>query len=126
MTTARDLCIASLTAVRNHDRDAWLALWEDDATIEDPVGISSLDPAGKGHRGKQAIAKFYDTVIAHNTGFNFEIPRSVLCGDEVAAVVILHITAADGQKFVAEAINIYRKSPNGKLASLRSFWSANA
>ena len=122
--TAKDLCIASLTAVKNRDRKGWLALFEEDAVVEDPVGVSALDPTGRGHRGKPAIAKFYDGVITTNKDYDFEIPHAVVCGDEIAALILLQVTGADGRKAAVEAINIYRQSPNGKIASLRSFWAA--
>ena len=39
------------------DRDGWLALFTDDAVLEDPVGSSA-------HEGREAIAAFWDTVHA--------------------------------------------------------------
>ena len=39
-------------------------MFADDAIVEDPIGPSHFDPEGKGHRGKEAIAKFYDMAIA--------------------------------------------------------------
>ncbi len=122
MMTARDLALASLSAVKAGDRQAWLDLYEDDGLIQDPVGPSHLDPTGEGHKGKEAIAKFWDTFSAHQGAFDFEIHKSKLCADELAAYATLHITRKDGQKFSVEVINVYRRSPNGKLASLRSFW----
>ena len=47
-----------------HDKEAWLANFADDAIVEDPIGPSHFDPEGKGHRGKEAIAAFYDKAIA--------------------------------------------------------------
>lgn len=35
-----------------------------DAIVEDPIGPSMFDPDGRGHRGAEAIAAFYDTVVA--------------------------------------------------------------
>ena len=49
--TARDLGRASMAAVEAGDRAAWLALFADDAVVEDPVGPSAFDPEGHGHRG---------------------------------------------------------------------------
>jgi hypothetical protein len=43
---------------------AWLALFAADAVVQDPVGQSPLDPVGEGHRGHDAIGRFWDTVIA--------------------------------------------------------------
>lgn len=45
------------------DKDAWLALFADDAIVEDPIGPSHFDPEGRGHRGKEAIARFFDMAI---------------------------------------------------------------
>ena len=42
---------ASMAAVEAGDREAWLALFSDDAVVEDPVGPSMFDPEGTGHRG---------------------------------------------------------------------------
>jgi ketosteroid isomerase-like protein len=120
-TTARDLAKASLEAVKAGKRDEWLALFDDDSIVEDPVGPSALDPAGQGHKGREAIARFYDTAIAGLKTFDYEIERTCLCGDEVAVLVSFRITTADGQAMVTDAMNVYRKAPNGKLAALRSF-----
>ena len=54
-TTEHPARLAGLNSVRNvkaKDKAAWLALFADDAVIEDPVGVSPLDPSGQGHRGK--------------------------------------------------------------------------
>lgn len=122
MTTARDLGIASLTAIRANDKQAWLDLFEDDGFVQDPVGKSRMDPAGNGHHGKAAIAAFYDLFKLSMKQLNFTMHHSALGGDEVAAYVTLHIEAHDGQKFDAPVLNVYKMSKNGKIASLRSFW----
>lgn len=56
----------SWRAVQAHDREAWLALMADDVVMEDPIGASVTNPDGNGVRGKEAVAAFYDTNIAHN------------------------------------------------------------
>jgi steroid delta-isomerase len=122
MSTTRDLAIASLAALKAGDRQGWLDLYEDDALLENPVGPSQFDPLGKGRKGKEAIAGFWDTFRAQQDAFDFEIHRAKLCGNELAAYLTLHITQRGGQRVALEAIDIYRRSPNGKIASLRSFW----
>ena len=65
------------------DKEAWLALFADDAIVEDPIGPSHFDPEGKGHRGKAAIARFFDMAIAPSElSFNFE--KTYQCGNEEA------------------------------------------
>ncbi len=122
MTTARDLGLASLSAIKANDRQRWLDLFEDDAFVQDPVGVSRMDPAGNGHHGKAAIAAFYDLFKQTMKQLDFTMHKSMLCGDEVAAYITLHIATHDGQKFDVDVLNVYKASKNGKIASLRSFW----
>lgn len=63
---ARDASLKSMTAVEAGDREAWLDLFADDAVVQDPVGVSALDPTGVGHRGRDAIGAFFDNVIGPN------------------------------------------------------------
>lgn len=123
--TAADLARASLAAVRKGDRDAWLELFEDDAVVEDPVGPSPLDREGRGRRGRDEIAAFYDQVISTMTSFGYEIERCYLGGDEAAMAVTFTIGMGEGDPLVMDLINIYRRSPAGRLASLRSFWDGS-
>jgi len=123
--SAADLARASLAAVGAGDRDAWLALFEDDAVVEDPVGPSPLDPAGRGRRGRDEIARFYDEVISTMTSFDYQIERCYLGGDEAAMAVTFTIGMGDGEPLVMDLVNIYRRSPAGRLASLRSFWDGS-
>jgi steroid Delta-isomerase len=126
MTTARELGQASMAAVEARDRQAWLALFADDAVVEDPVGPSMFDPDGKGHRGHEAIAAFYDNVIAANESIAFTITQSFLCGDEVANVGVIRITFAGGSAVDVDGVYTYRMSPEGKIASIRAFWEPDA
>ena len=84
---ARDAAMKSITAVQSKDREGWLGLWHPDGLIQDPVGVSPLDPAGEGHRGIEAITAFYDKVIAPGD-IRFHIRESFACGDECALVQI--------------------------------------
>ncbi|HWE69862.1 MAG TPA: nuclear transport factor 2 family protein [Acidimicrobiales bacterium] len=126
MTTARDLGMASMAAVEVHDREAWLALFDEDSVVQDPIGPSVFDPEGKGHRGLEAIAAFYDNVIAANESIKFTIQQSFLCGDEVANVGVIRITFAGGSAVEVDGVYTYRCSPKGKIAALRAYWEVDA
>jgi len=121
--TARDLARRSQAAVKAKDRAGWLSLFAPDAIVQDPIGPSPLDPAGAGHRGPEAIAAFYDTVIAPNDSITFEIADSYLCGNEVADVGIIR-TVLPGGKHVAvvHGVYTYRSNGAGQLVALRAFW----
>lgn len=114
MTTAKELGETSLRLTKERDRDGWLALFADDAVIEDPVG-------GKPHRGIQAITEFYDSTVSTVESFDVQIERSYACGTEVAFVLRFAIVAA-GMHLDMDAVNIYGANDDGKLTSLRSFW----
>jgi steroid delta-isomerase len=121
--TARDLARRSQAAVKAKDRAGWLSLFAPDAVVQDPIGPSPLDPVGAGHRGPEAIAAFYDTVIAPNDSITFEIEDSYLCGEEVADVGVIR-TVLPGGKHVAvvHGVYTYRSNAAGQLLALRAFW----
>ena len=126
MTTARELGRQSMAAVEAGDRAAWLALFTENSVVEDPIGPSAFDPEGRGHRGLEAIAAFYDSVIAANESIRFDIRQSFLCGDEAANVGVIRITFAGGSAVEVDGIYIYRRSPDDRIASLRAFWEPDA
>ena len=124
---ARELARRSQAAVAAKDRSAWLALFADDAVVQDPIGPSPLDPGGAGHRGAAAIAAFYDTVIATAERITFEIESSYLCGDEVADVGVIRTVLPGGRQVaVVHGVYTYRSNGDGKLAALRAFWEFDA
>lgn len=122
MGRALEMSQQSLEKIAVKDREGWLALFAEDAVIEDPVGPSMFDPEGKGHRGKGAITAFYDNAIAMSEKVIITIDRSIECGDEVARVGEISITLPDGKVGRVECVNIYKVGPDGRLVSLRSFW----
>ena len=110
----------SRAAAAAGDKDAWLALFADDAIVEDPIGPSHFDPDGKGHRGKEAIARFFDMAIAPSQlEFNFE--QTFQCGHEEANVGNIVIVAS-GYRVVAEGVFTYRVDDEGKIVALRAYW----
>lgn len=118
---ARDASLASMQAVEAGDKAAWLALFADDAVVEDPIGVSALDPTGQGHRGRAAIEAFYDTVIGPNQ-VSFTIERSHAAGNEVANVGT--ITTLMGDSTVhTDLVATYRVDDEGKVTALRAYWS---
>ena len=121
---ARAASIKSMTAVEAGDREGWLALFADDAVVQDPIGVSALDPTGLGHRGRDAIAAFYDGVIGPND-VRFTIRESWEAGDEVANVGRITTTMADGLVVSTDGVFCYRIDDDGKVASLRAYWTVD-
>lgn len=122
MGLAYDMGRKSMALAEAKDRDGWLALFADDAVVQDPVGPSIFDPGGGGHRGKEAITAFYDNVISTSESVKFDMRQWAECGDECVFAGTIHITIPGGQQGSVDLVNLYKVTEDGKVASLRSFW----
>ena len=119
-TKAQELGFLSRDYAVAKDKQNWLDLFDEDAIVQDPIGKSPLDPVGDGHKGKEAIEKFYDTVIA-NGNIEFNILESIPCADECANFAQI-INVVGDVKIETKMIVIYRVNSNDKIVSLRAFW----
>jgi ketosteroid isomerase-like protein len=118
---ARDAARSSMAAVEAGDRDGWLALFAADAIVQDPIGPSMFDPEGAGHRGAEAIAAFYDTVIASGQ-VSFAIRESYAGGLECANVGTITTTLPDGSRAIVDGVYTYRIDDTGRITALRAYW----
>jgi ketosteroid isomerase-like protein len=119
---ARAAGLASYAAVCSKDKDAWLALFAEDGWIEDPVGVSPIDPTGEGHHGPDARSAFWDKTIANVQTFVFEIHDSFAAGNECANTGVIRMIMANGYAIDCEGVFVYRVTDDGKLLSLRAIW----
>jgi steroid Delta-isomerase len=119
---ARRASQASYAAVVAKDKDRWLSLFADDAVLEDPVGPSFFDPDGNGHRGKAAIAAFWDTAIAPVVEFTFTIRDSFANGDACANVGTFSTRMEDGTCADTDLVAVYRLDDEGRIASMCAHW----
>ena len=119
-TKAQELGFLSRDYAVAKDKQKWLDLFAEDAIVQDPIGKSPLDPDGNGHKGKKAIEKFYDTVIA-NGNIEFNILESIPCADECANFAEIKNIIGD-EKIETKMIVIYRVNSDDKIVSLRAFW----
>jgi ketosteroid isomerase-like protein len=111
----------SREAVAARDKDAWLAVFTDDAIVEDPIGPSAFDAEGKGHRGRDAISAFWDLAIAPTDKIEFVFRDTYQCGNEEANVGHILITAA-GYQVTAVGVFTYKANNDGQLVALRAYW----
>lgn len=119
--SARAASLRSRAAVHGSDRNAWLALFRDDAVVQDPVGVSPLDETGEGHHGTEAIAAFWDNVIGRNP-VRMHLRASHACGDEVANELTIVTTFPDGSSAVVDVVAVYLVDEEGLIRLLRAFW----
>ncbi|MFI6362736.1 nuclear transport factor 2 family protein [Nocardia sp. NPDC050630] len=121
---ARAAGLASQAAVRTRDKQAWVDLFATDGIVEDPIGPSGFDPEGKGHRGKEAIAAFWDMAIAKTDSIEFLFEDSFACGNEIAFTGLIR-TKMGGHQIDAEGVFTYKVDESGKIAALRAFWEVD-
>ncbi len=115
----------SFAAVEAHDRAAWLALFAADAVVQDPVGISPLDPSGNGRQGLAAIAGFWDDVIAGGSQ-SFAVKSRIPRADQCAVFVTMRNQISEELSFELDMIVIYQVNADGLIQSLRAFWDYQA
>ncbi len=112
----------SWKCVMSSDKEGWLALMADDVCIEDPIGEAATNPTGKGVRGKEEVAKFYDQFIGPAT-IEVETHESRFAGNESAHVLTLHTTLANGVTTHVRGIFTYHLNDEGLLTNLRGYWT---
>jgi len=101
------------TLMSKGDVDGIVALYADDATIEDPIG-SEL------RRGREAIRAFYEasagTVTIRLTG----LVRVAGCEAATPMVVLM---GPEGEQQALEVISVMKFDDNARITSMRAFWS---
>jgi ketosteroid isomerase-like protein len=113
--------IKSFAAATAGKKEDWLALFDDAAVIQDPVGKSDMDPSGEGHRGKEAISQFWDMAIGSGN-LSFDVKQRLPRADECAVLALVRNKMAGGAALETEMIVLYKVNSSGKIISLRAFW----
>jgi steroid delta-isomerase len=119
---ARTASQRSYDAVGRKAKEEWLALFAPDAVLEDPAGPSFFDPEGKGHRGRDAIAVFWDTAIAPVKNFRFTVKDSFANGRYCANVATFSTEMEDGTLVDTDLVATYRLDANGLIEIMRAHW----
>ncbi|MBP1684315.1 MAG: ketosteroid isomerase [Deltaproteobacteria bacterium] len=121
---ARKISLMSREFVHNHNKAGWLGMFAENGIIEDPIGVSPLDPTGKGHRTPAEREAFWDNNIA-NSSIKITIHDSYAAGNEVANHVTLDMLVPMGDKKFSQQVNgvfTYLVDGQGKLLALRGYW----
>ena len=107
------------------NKAAWLALFDENAAVYDPVGPSPHDPEGKGAYGLTEIAQFWDRMIGP-LDLTLIPHKRIPCGDKVAAVIMTAAIRAGGAKSFIEMVAIYEVNEAGKIIVLKIYWDVDA
>jgi steroid Delta-isomerase len=115
---------SSWRCVQAHDREGWLALMADDVVIEDPIGESVTNPDGKGVRGKEAVAGFYDANIAANDlRITCEETFPSSSPNEIAHILVLRSRFEGGFTSTVRGVFTYRVNDAGLITNMRGYWN---
>ena len=106
-----------LRAGREGDRDAWLGLFADDATLEDPVGTDVV-------RGRTELEAFWDRTIGRTDGFDNALRELRVAGDSAAFLFDLFISWK-GTRYVVSPIDVQTYDADGRITSMRAYWSTD-
>lgn len=117
----------SWRCVQSHDREGWLALMAPDVVVEDPIGEAITNPDGRGIRGKEALAAFYDANIAiNNLTVTCEETFPSSSPNEVAHILVLHSEFEGGFSSTVRGVFTYRLNDDGLITNLRGYWNMDA
>jgi steroid delta-isomerase len=97
-----------------NDREGWLELWADDATMEDPVG-SPL------RTGKESIGEFWDH--GHQAADSIELRPAeppIVIGDQAAFTFEVRPTLG-GAAFFLPCIDVMTFDEQARITSQRAF-----
>lgn len=119
---ARVAARKSIETVARREKNEWLALYSEDALIEDPVGPSPFDPQGVGHRGHERMSAYWDGTIATTDHIDFIVDASYTSGNEVANVASVLAYLPGGVHLQTFGVYIYRVGEDGLISSLRTYW----
>lgn len=114
----------SWRCVQSKSREEWLGLMADDIVIEDPIGVGPTNPDGRGIRGKEAVAAFWEKNLAPSS-IKIEVHESFAAANESAHRMTLHTTFPGGVTFLVDGIFTYKVNDAGKLTNLRGYWSVD-
>ncbi|MEV0700277.1 nuclear transport factor 2 family protein [Saccharopolyspora sp. NPDC050389] len=109
----RDVVASYVKAIGTGGAAEIAALYEEDATLEDPVGSEPL-------RGRGAIAEFYSAI--ENLRRESELIAVRVAGDSAAFHFRVRTKTPDGAVEV-EPIDVMTFDEAGRITSMRAFWS---
>ena len=95
------------------DIDGILNLYAEDASAEDPVG-------GELQQGQEKLRAFYAATAPR---LQVEIAGPICVAGNECAMPMLAEFEMNDQKFYIDVIDVMKFDDNGKITSMRAFWS---
>ena len=102
-------------AMSEGDEDAYVALFADDGTLEDPVG----SPVRKGH---DDIRAFWGEVHALSSDITLVLTGPVRVAGSELAFPMEAVTQVGDTTMVVDIIDVFRVTDDGRIAAMRAYW----
>lgn len=119
---------ASPEIAGQHDKDGWLALYSDDAVLQDPVGTPVSHRGRRPGRLGDEVGRFYEAFIAQS-GIEMVTRKDIVSGMHVFRAVDIHTTnLKTGLKMKVPANLLYEIVSRGDGLAIRSMhahWEVN-
>lgn len=106
---------AYINGFNHSDPEAIIALYADDATVEDPIG------GGKVLTGKAAIADFYRMAIKTGATLDLVAPIRASHGNSAAMAFDVKLKLPQGPATI-RVIDVMTFDADGKFSSMRAYW----
>lgn len=103
-------------AINARDTDAVVALYAQDATIEDPVGTPPI-------QGREAIAAFYGKVVPLGLKLKVVAPVRGSHGSSAAMAFEVEAPGAGGTRTLIRVIDVMTFDADCRFTSMRAFWA---
>jgi ketosteroid isomerase-like protein len=96
------------------DQEGWEALFADDVTFDDPVGVPTK-------HGRQAVHDSWARSLTPGRSWRLVPTKIVVCADE-AAVLMRNEGNLHGREVVVDSVEIWRVGADGKVVAVRAYF----
>lgn len=98
------------------DKEGWLALWSQDAVLEDPVGVDT-------YRSKDALRDEFWQFVSDLSPMKLWLEREVIvCGNEAIAILQGVVTREGALQHVGPLVDHFTFDDTGSITMMRAFW----
>ena len=114
-STIRSVVSAYTDAFAKGDRAAYVGLFAEDATVEDPIGTDR-------HEGHEAIGAFFDQMSGMADSIELRLTGPVRVAAGECAFPMQARPSMGGQVLCVDIIDVMTFDDAGKITSMRAFW----
>jgi len=101
------------------DKKAWLALFDNNAVLHEPVGTTPAE-------GREGLEQVWQVFTAPFATFTMQSDEVFYSGSGAAARWSAHATAADGRAADFSGITVFEIDGDGRIQTVMSYWDPAA